>query len=75
MARKKSKKSSKKSPQLWQWVLVAGAAFLLYQGLQRYLNPEKKVPDKKAAAVKARVEKEKPAPAKPAAAPPTPAPT
>lgn len=75
MARKKSKKSSKKSPQLWQWVIVAGAAFLLYQGLQRYLDPERKAPEKKVAAVKTKPEKEKPAAVKPAAEPtPTPAP-
>ncbi|MCE9623899.1 MAG: hypothetical protein K8R69_00375 [Deltaproteobacteria bacterium] len=75
MARKKSKKKTKQSPQLWQWVIVAGAAFLLYQGLQHFLQPGKKAPEKKIVAVKGKSEKpgkESPPPAKPK---PTPAPT
>lgn len=74
MARKKSKKTSKKSPQLWQWAIVAGAAFLLYQGLQRYVNPDKRSTEKKPPAIKAKVEKEKSPPPKAPAPPASPAP-
>jgi len=73
MARKKSKKSSQKNPAFWQWAVVAGAAFLLYQGLQHWLNPEKPSPEKRAVTLKTKPEK----PAAPAAkqATPPPAPT
>ncbi len=76
MARKKSKKSASKSPALWQWVLVAGAAFLLYQGLQRWLNPDKAAPEKHSVTLKSKPEKEKPAapPAKQATPAPVPTP-
>ena len=85
MARKKSKKSSKKSPAFWQWIIVAGAAFLLYQGLQHWLDPDKSTAPKRSVTLKSKPEKaakeeksEKPeqpaAPVAKAAATPTPAP-
>lgn len=73
MARKKSKKSSK-SPQLWQWALVAGAAFLLYYGLQHWLNPSPSSEAKRTATVKLKAEKPAPPPGHPKTATPTPTP-
>jgi hypothetical protein len=77
MARKKSKKSAKKKPVLWQWVIVAAAAFLLYQGLEYWLSPDRKASTHRTVAVKGKNEK-RAAPVTPPAATkprPTPSPT
>lgn len=83
MAKKKSKRSAKKSTKWWQWLAIAAGAFLLYQGLEHFLYPPKETSSKKSVALKSKdrkkeklKEKEKVAEsAAPAAKPsPTPAP-
>ncbi len=58
--------SKKNSPQLWQWLAVAVAAFLLYQGLEYLLSKKKPAPAKKPASTKIS--------AAPVAKPPAPSP-
>lgn len=87
MAKKKSKRSSKKSSnsKWWQWIAIAAGAFILYQGLEHFLYSPKDGPSKKSVTLKTKdrkkekereKEKEKPSEsAAPAAKPaPTPAP-
>ena len=54
MAKKKSKRSAKKSTKWWQWLAIAAAAFLLYQGLEHFLYPPKETPSKKSVSLKSK---------------------
>ncbi len=54
MAKKKSKRSAKKSTKWWQWLAIAAGAFLLYQGLEHFLYPPKETASKKSVTLKSK---------------------